>query len=81
MICEALINTYSTNTGDRESVARKLERIAECVSEASDVDAAVVASIREAVSRGQYRVEPDRIAEKLIELDTELQRLRRPGQT
>lgn len=77
-IREALITTYSRNTGDRESVANNFDRIAERAYDASDVDSTMVASIRDAVSRGQYRVEPESIAVKLIHMDSTLQRLRRP---
>lgn len=78
-IREALINTYSKNTGDRESVASNFNRIAERASDAPEVDSQLVASIRHALSRGQYRIEPDSIAEKLIHIDSTLQRLRRAG--
>lgn len=72
-ICEALIKTYSRHPGDRASVASNLERITQIASGAPEVDTWKVEGIKDALSRGTYRINPERIAEKLIHMDTALQ--------
>lgn len=70
-------NDFQTNTSslrdyEREAVAANLQRIAAAVGDAPDVDAERIEATRDALSRGVYEVNPERIAEKLIRFDTAL---------
>jgi len=69
----------SGDSGDRASVASRLKQIAERVPHAPDIDTGEVAAVRQAVDRGTYRINPERIAEGLIRMDTALGRIQRPG--
>ncbi len=52
--------------------ARQLQRLAEAVAAAPDFDAARVAELKEAVGRGEYRPDAQRVADRLIALEREL---------
>lgn len=63
---------HSIFVADRAAVALNLQRIADAVSEAPDFDTRKVKSAREALDRGVYEVNIERIAEKLIQFGTTL---------
>lgn len=67
---EARINKVSNHIAVPAVVASNLKRIAEAVSEAPDIDTGRVRAARDALARGVYEVNTERIAEKLIEIDT-----------
>ncbi len=57
---------------DRAAVASSLDQIADAVGKAPDVDLRKVKAARDALANGTYEVNPDRIARKLLRLDTAL---------
>lgn len=52
--------------------ARRLAALEHAVQSAPDVNEARVAEIRSAIEEGRYEISPQRIAEKLLRLDQEL---------
>ena len=52
--------------------ARSLQNLAESVAEQPAFDAQRVAAIRDAIAEGRYHVDPERLAEKFIDLEYEL---------
>lgn len=52
--------------------ARQLQRLAEAVAAAPGFDAARVAELKEAVARGDYRPDAQRVADRLIAIEREL---------
>lgn len=52
--------------------ARLLQRLQEAVAAAPDTDAARVAALRDAVARGEYQVDAQRVADRMIALEREL---------
>ncbi len=52
--------------------ARQLAALEQAIRELPDVDEAKVAAARAAIAGGTYQVSPDRIAERLIRLESEL---------
>lgn len=70
--CEGLIKTNNANLAERAAVASRLPEISEAIAGAPDVDRRKVESVREALARGAYRVDPGRIANKLIQLEKAL---------
>ncbi len=52
--------------------ARQLQRLAEAVAQSPVVDTAKVATLREAVDRGEYQVDARRVADRMIDLEREL---------
>lgn len=71
------IRTKPVYTADRAAVASNLDRIVDAISEAPDVDRGKVDAAKDALSRGVYEVNPDRIARKLLNLDAALSGTRR----
>jgi len=66
--CEGKIKTNSLSLAEREAVASRLQQISKAIADAPDVDEYKVRSIKDALSRGAYRIDPRRIADKLIRL-------------
>ncbi len=52
--------------------ARQLQRLSEAVASAPEVDAAKVASVRESIERGEYKVDSDKVAARIIAAEREL---------
>ncbi|MCU0976194.1 MAG: flagellar biosynthesis anti-sigma factor FlgM [Steroidobacteraceae bacterium] len=52
--------------------ARQLQRLAEAVAAAPDFDPARVAALKDAVNRGEYRPDAQRVADRMIALEREL---------
>jgi negative regulator of flagellin synthesis FlgM len=52
--------------------ARLLASLSQAVNSAPDVDAARVAAVQQAISAGQYRINPERIANRLLQLEQDL---------
>lgn len=67
---EARINKVSNDIVVPAVVASNLERIAEAVAEAPDIDTDRVQAAKDALARGVYEINPERIAEKLMQIDT-----------
>lgn len=67
---EAHINKNSNHIVVPAVVASNLKRIADAVSAAPDIDGGRVRAARDALARGEYEINTERIAEKLIEIDT-----------
>ncbi len=63
---------HSIFAADLATVASNLTRIADAVSDAPDFDTGKVASARAALDRGEYEVNAERIAEKLMQIDATL---------
>lgn len=53
-------------------MASNLKRIAETIADAPVIDEEKVAAAKKALACGTYKIDPDRIADKLISLDTAL---------
>lgn len=51
---------------------RSLQKLSDAVAAAPAVDAAKVAQVKQAISSGTYQVKPQRVADKLLELDGKL---------
>lgn len=67
--CEGLIKTNAANLAERAAVASSLKEISDAMANAPDIDEEKIRSIKDSLSRGAYRIEPRRIAEKLLRLD------------
>ena len=52
--------------------ARSLQNLADSVAEQPAFDAKRVAAIRDAIAEGRYHVDPERLAEKFIDLELDL---------
>jgi negative regulator of flagellin synthesis FlgM len=59
-------------TGDQVTLtdsARQLQKIEAAVAKAPVVDAAKVASVKQAVQNGTYQIDPSRVADKLLQYE------------
>jgi len=54
------------------SSARLLASLSEAVKSAPDVNGGRVAAVQQAISAGQYRISPERIANRLLQLEQDL---------
>lgn len=63
---------HSIFSTDMAAVALNLTRIADAAHDAPDFDTGKVASARAALDRGEYQVDAERIAEKLMQIDATL---------
>lgn len=52
--------------------ARRLAALQETIAGLPEVDAARVTELRQAVERGQYRANPEKIADRLLQLERDL---------
>jgi negative regulator of flagellin synthesis FlgM len=52
--------------------ARQLQKLADAVANSPGMDPARVATLKDAVDRGEYRVDADRVAAKMLRLEREL---------
>jgi negative regulator of flagellin synthesis FlgM len=52
--------------------ARRLFALAQAVQDAPDVDTARVAELQQAIGNGQYTINPDRIADRLLQMEQDL---------
>lgn len=71
------VGTETSQPTARDSVhitdsARSLAVLAQAVQDTPDVDTSRVASVQQQLDSGQYSVNPDRIAARLIQLDQDL---------
>jgi negative regulator of flagellin synthesis FlgM len=65
----------TSQTGDHvtlTSSARSLQRLSDAISQVPVVDASKVASIKNAVSSGTYKVDAASVADKLLHFDSTL---------
>ena len=67
----------STPSAQTESVsitdtARRLAVLQETIAGMPEVDAARVTELRQAIERGQYRTDPEKIADRLLQLERDL---------
>lgn len=67
----------SSSANDKDSVhitesARSMAALAQAVQDAPDVDTSRVASVQQQIDSGQYTVNPERIASRLMQLDRDL---------
>lgn len=69
---ELLMNKKIVDPTERQAVASNLDKIADAVSGAPEIDREKVEAVKDALSRGVYEVDPDRIARKLLNLDAAL---------
>lgn len=72
---EASAAAPAAQTGDQVTLtasARSLQKLADAVAAAPAVDAAKVASIKQALANGTYSIDSRRTAEKLLQLDGSL---------
>jgi negative regulator of flagellin synthesis FlgM len=69
---EAKPAATTEQTGDTVTLtnsARTLQKIEETVAKAPVVDAAKVASVKQAVEGGTYQIDPRRVADKLLQFE------------
>lgn len=69
--------TASTPSAQTESVnitdtARRLAVLQETIAGMPEVDAARVTELRQAIERGQYHADPEKIADRLLQLERDL---------
>jgi negative regulator of flagellin synthesis FlgM len=67
----------STPSAPTESVnitdtARRLAALQETIALMPDIDAARVTELRQAIERGQYHADPEKIADRLLQLERDL---------
>ncbi len=62
-------STESINITD---TARRLAALQETIAGMPDVDAARVTELRQAIERGQYHANPEKIADRLMQLERDL---------
>ena len=65
----------TAQTGDHVTLtdsARSLQKIEEAVAKAPVVDAAKVASVKQAVQSGTYKIDAGRVADKLLQFENGL---------
>lgn len=65
----------SAQTGDQVTLttsARSLQKLSDAIAQTPVVDAAKVASIKQALSSGSYAVDSSRIADKMLQAEREL---------
>jgi negative regulator of flagellin synthesis FlgM len=67
----------SSPTAQTDSVhitqsARSLAALAQAVNDSPDIDAGRVAAVQQAIDSGQYIVNPERIASRLLQLEQDL---------
>jgi len=64
----------STGTSDTVSLtdmASRLQSLEQKLATQPDVDQAHVNRVRDAISRGEYRVDPDRVADKMMDFESD----------
>lgn len=66
---EAHIKKHAIHVADRATVASNLKRIADAVSHAPDIDTSKVEAAKDALARGTYEINAERIADKLLQID------------
>jgi negative regulator of flagellin synthesis FlgM len=69
---EAKTAAATGQTGDHVTLtdsARTLQKIEETVANTPVVDAAKVASVKQAVQSGTYQIDPQRVADKLLQYE------------
>ena len=69
--------TETSQTTAKDSVhitqsARSMAAISQAVQDSPDVDTSRVASVQQQLESGQYTVNPERIASRLVQLDQDL---------
>lgn len=69
---EARVKTRPGSQADRAAVASNMDRIADAVSSAPEIDLRKIEALRRELSRGTYEVDPDRIAMKFLHLNAAL---------
>jgi negative regulator of flagellin synthesis FlgM len=52
--------------------AVRLQRLAQAVADAPATDTSRIASVKEAVTRGEYSINPERVADKILQAEREL---------
>jgi negative regulator of flagellin synthesis FlgM len=64
----------STGLGDTVSItdmAARLSSLEKKLASQPDVDQAHVNRVRDAISRGEYRIDPDRVADKMMDFESD----------
>ncbi len=54
------------------SSARVLASLSQAVNNTPDINSARVAAVQQAIASGQYKINPERIANRLVQLDQDL---------
>jgi negative regulator of flagellin synthesis FlgM len=65
----------ASQTGDHVTLttsARSLQKLSEAIAQAPVVDAAKVAAVKQAVNNGSYKVDSNRIADKMLQFENGL---------
>jgi len=68
-------SAVSTSSGDSVTLtdgAVRLQKLARAVADAPATDAARIASVKDSVARGEYRINPERVADKILQAEREL---------
>ena len=69
-------STQATSSGQSDTVsltdmASRLKSLEQKLATQPDVDQSNVSRIRDAISRGEYKVNPDRVADKMMDFETD----------
>ena len=60
-----------TDTVSLTDMASRLHSLEKKLASQPDVDQAHVNRVRDAISRGEYRVDPDRVADKMMDFESD----------
>jgi negative regulator of flagellin synthesis FlgM len=64
--------TSETDSVHITQSARSLAALSQAIQDAPDVDTARVAAVQQAIDGGQYTINPERIASRLLQLEQDL---------
>jgi len=67
-------SSHSSTQGDKVSItdmAGRLRSLEQKLANQSEVDQSHVNEVREAISRGEYKVNPDRVADKMMDFEAD----------
>jgi negative regulator of flagellin synthesis FlgM len=64
-------STTQSDTVVLTDMAARLQSLEQKLANQSDVDQAHVDRVRDAISSGEYRVDPDRVADKMMDFESD----------
>jgi negative regulator of flagellin synthesis FlgM len=64
-------STGQTDTVSITDMASRLHSLEKKLASAPDVDQDHVNRVRDAISRGEYRIDPDRVADKMMDFESD----------
>ena len=64
-------STSHSDTVSITDMASRLQSLEQKLATQPDVDQAHINRVRDAISRGEYRVDPDRVADKMLDFESD----------